>query len=107
MAYDVAALRAGATGHQDVADAAERAAGAYAALNVVGAVFGRVATAAVFAASVERAGQSQGRSAAAEVGARADLAGRVRAVADLGDGLTTATTTIASGVRGSIADGLS
>jgi hypothetical protein len=99
MAYDTVALRAGASGHQDVADAADRAVGAYAQLHIVQTVFGRVAAAAGLSAAVEAARQSQGRAAAAEVAARIDLAKRVNAAANSGDGLTVASSAIASRVH--------
>jgi hypothetical protein len=95
MGYDTAGMRTGAAGCQDTADAADRAATAFSRIQVSSAVFGRVPAAAGLSAALDGARQRQGRSAAAEAVARADLARRVRSAADQGDALTASTTAIA------------
>jgi hypothetical protein len=108
MGYDSSALRASAAGHQESADAADEAANSYSRIQVTSAAFGRVAAAAGLSAALDVARQTEGRSAAAEMQARHDLAGRARVAADVGDALTAVTSGIAATVTaaGSVLAGM-
>jgi hypothetical protein len=95
-------MRAAATGCQDAADAADQTATAFSCIAISSAVFGQVPAASVLSAALDGARDRQGRTAAAESVARADLASRLRSAADQGDGLTSTTSTATGGGPGMI-----
>jgi hypothetical protein len=96
IGYDTTGMRMSAGGCEDAADAADHTATAFSRIAISSAMFGRVPAASVLSAALDGARDRQGRTAAAEAISRADLARRLRSAADQGDGLTTATTRIAT-----------
>ena len=96
IGYDTTGMRVGAAGCEDAADAADDTATAFSRIAISSAMFGRVPAASMLSAALDGARDRQGRTAAAEAVSRADLARRLRSAADQGDGLTTATTRIAT-----------
>jgi len=96
LAYDTAGLRTGAGGLQEVSGSADAAGSALQAAALDAVMFGRTPAAGVFAAAVAAARAAQARGFRQEAQRSADLAGRSGTAAQLGDGLTAETASVAS-----------
>jgi hypothetical protein len=88
--------------HARVAGVIDRVVSELSGLAVDPGAFGGVAAAATFATDVTGVGQYQRRASAVESTTRRELAGRVGATADLGEGLSVRSTAIASAASPSI-----
>lgn len=97
LAYDVAVLRESAGRHTAVGDAAATLAVGVARLPIDGAALGDVPSAGEFVRVASSVREAQANGAAGEASRRKEVAGRMRAVAALGERLTADTTQAARG----------
>lgn len=95
MGFDVAGLRAAATGQDHAAESARSLADAVAGIVIVGADFGTVPAVAGFVAAAQAARDAQTAGARAEAERRTGLAVGISGTADLGERLLLDTEAIA------------